>query len=227
MRPSVNSGYPYPLPWFLILANIYIHIRFIISIIFDSKLKPYRNAREQEGVEGVYPLLAGRPESTKMIIPSTREVDYPLPPLPKEVISCGGIFLPAEPVAKVDPELDSWLQNGPTVLLSLGSHLLIDDLYSRNIAIGIDMFLRQRPKMQFLWKMKNDISAETTEMLKEHLESGRVRIVRWLEPEPLSVLQSGHIICFIHHGGANSFFEAIRCVSVSRNERIILVVANL
>ena len=37
-----------------------------------------------------------------------------------------------------------------------------------------------------------------------------VRITDWLIAEPISILKSGGIVCSVNHGGANSYFEAVR-----------------
>lgn len=69
--------------------------------------------------------------------------------------------------------------------------------------------------MQALWKLlpsKNPgegekITATVEEILAEELASKRVIIASWLMADPTAILQSGHIIATVHHGGANSFFE--------------------
>jgi hypothetical protein len=46
--------------------------------------------------------------------------------------------------------------------------------------------------------------------LGDDIASGRVRIVDWFEAEPMAVLESGTVVCAVHHGGANSFLETVR-----------------
>lgn len=43
------------------------------------------------------------------------------------------------------------------------------------------------------------------DVLGDDIASGRVRIVDWFEAEPMAVLESGTVVCAVHHGGANSF----------------------
>jgi hydrogenase maturation factor len=46
-------------------------------------------------------------------------------------------------------------------------------------------------------------------VLGEEVKAGVVRVVDWLEAEPMAVLESGVVVCAVHHGGANSFLEAV------------------
>lgn len=39
--------------------------------------------------------------------------------------------------------------------------------------------------------------------------SGRIRIAEWLSVDPLAILETGLIACSVHHGGSNSFHEAL------------------
>jgi hypothetical protein len=49
-------------------------------------------------------------------------------------------------------------------------------------------------------------------VLGEEVRRGVVRIVEWMEAEPTAVLESGAVVCAVHHGGANSFLESVRWV---------------
>jgi hypothetical protein len=40
-----------------------------------------------------------------------------------------------------------------------------------------------------------------------------VRIESWLKAEPGAIIESGHVICSVNHGGANSWNEGIWYVS--------------
>ncbi|KAK1775966.1 hypothetical protein QBC45DRAFT_453586 [Copromyces sp. CBS 386.78] len=46
-------------------------------------------------------------------------------------------------------------------------------------------------------------------ILGPDIESGTVRIVDWFQAEPTAILQSGDLVCAVHHGGANSFLETV------------------
>lgn len=73
--------------------------------------------------------------------------------------------------------------------------------------------------LQVLWKLKKAGEYAVSEdgcklhgVLGEEMEADLVRISDWIQAEPVSILRSGHVVCSIHHGGANSFNEAIRQV---------------
>ena len=53
------------------------------------------------------------------------------------------------------------------------------------------------------------------EILGEDMREDRVRIVEWFDAEPTAVLEAGTVVCAVHHGGANSFLEAVRYVILS------------
>lgn len=75
------------------------------------------------------------------------------------------------------------------------------------------------PGLQVLWKLSKlgqystDSGSKMHEILNHWVDAGWVRIVDWLQPEPIAVLESGHVACIVHHGGANSFNEAVMYVS--------------
>ncbi|KAK8010012.1 UDP-glucoronosyl and UDP-glucosyl transferase family protein [Apiospora arundinis] len=70
--------------------------------------------------------------------------------------------------------------------------------------------------LQVLWKLTKRGAYPAAEkgsrihsVLEDELDSDRVRIVPWLHPEPSSILAERSIVCSVHHGGANSFLEAV------------------
>lgn len=99
------------------------------------------------------------------------------------------------------------------------------------IAFGLKILLHRIPGLQVLWKLKtkteteNGISSAQTpadrlkgigikgdsvHAISEEIANGRVRIVEWLGVDPLAVMKTGNIMCSVHHGGPNSFHEALR-----------------
>jgi len=162
------------------------------------------------------------------LVPSSLESEYPCRVL-SNVTPCGPILLPTASVGEVDPELDSWLQRGPTILINLGSMLRMDEAMTREFATGLKIVLNQRPEVQILWKFrksggfpilskgkkkadsheKNE-KTDTLDVLSDDIASGRVKVLNWISVEPLALLQSERIVCSVHHGGSNSFHEALR-----------------
>jgi hydrogenase maturation factor len=44
--------------------------------------------------------------------------------------------------------------------------------------------------------------------LGNEMQAGRLRVVDWLTVDPLALLKEGNVVCSVHHGGANSFYES-------------------
>lgn len=129
---------------------------------------------------------------------------------------CGPIVIPFEPIEERDPALTKWLDNGPTVMINLGSHVVSDDKIAREVGGAIRILLdhhntKGNGQMQVLWKAKasGDVDRVVRDMVGKEIKEGRVKVVAWLDPEPVSVLQHPNVVCTVHHGGANSFFEAV------------------
>jgi hypothetical protein len=71
---------------------------------------------------------------------------------------------------------------------------------------------------RLLWKLmvEGEGGDEYRQILDAELASGHVRIQRWLTADPVSIFQSVQVVCSVHHGGANSFYEACRYDSLSQ-----------
>jgi hypothetical protein len=112
-------------------------------------------------------------------------------------------------------------------LINLGSHIRMDDAMAREFAVGLKVLLDSRQDLQVLWKLKKvgglgirskdksesdngDVTAHSLKAIENEVATGRVRVEEWLSVDPLAVLQSGHVACSVHHGGSNSFHEALR-----------------
>lgn len=213
----ICTGLPFPVPWYLIWANIYLTIRVVIARITNPLLKELTQYRQRCGIKGNIPSLFEGFGKVQVLVPSTPETDLPLV-VPSHIIGCGPMLRPCAPVAKTHPELESWLSQGPTVLVNLGSHILFDEAFATEFATGLRVLLDRRPDIQVLWKLKTQ--GETREnlyaedggfqVIAKELASGRVRIEDWLPTEPIAILEGGHVICMVHHGGSNSYHEAIR-----------------
>ncbi len=166
---------------------------------------------------GVIPSLFSGFGSAQIITPSTPEIDLPLV-VPSHITGCGPILRPCHPLSKSHPELDTWLKQAPTVLVNLGSHILFDEAFAQEFATGLRVLLDRRPDVQILWKLKTQGGTKEHlyakdggfQVIAEELASGRVRIEEWLPAQPIAILRSGNVICMIHHGGSNSYHEAIR-----------------
>jgi UDP:flavonoid glycosyltransferase YjiC (YdhE family) len=199
-------------PWSQIPENIYCYW-VSKKCLSDPKVKALNEARQAHGIEGALGTFTPWVKDVPQICPSVPEVDLPMN-FPPNVLNCGPILLASPPIESSDPELLAWLEKRPTVLVSLGTHF---EAYAETVkeqAIGLRILLDARPDVQVLWKLKteaasgNDGMESLRSILGQELENGRVRIESWLKADPVAILRSGHIVCAVHHGGANSYYEA-------------------
>jgi UDP:flavonoid glycosyltransferase YjiC (YdhE family) len=132
------------------------------------------------------------------------------------MLLCGPIIAPFDPLEESDPALTKWLDNGPTVMINLGSHVLSDEKLVREMAGAFRILFDYHDKqgysnIQVLWKAKacEDMQKVIDKIIGKEIKEGRVKVVAWLDAEPVSVLQHPNVVCTVHHGGANSFYEGI------------------
>ncbi|KAI9744296.1 MAG: hypothetical protein M1818_002448 [Claussenomyces sp. TS43310] len=196
-------------------------------LVTSPKVKKFMNYRKSQNLPGLPPVYDIWQKENHYLVPSTPETDYPCY-IPPNVTGCGPILLPTLPVSKDDPSLQSWLERAPTVLINLGTHIRMSDAMAREFAAGLKIVLDRKPDLQILWKLKTSgglampskvksgsgfqgegIQKESLAAISAEVSCDRVRIVEWMSVSPLAVLQTGRIVCSVHHGGANSFHEAL------------------
>ncbi|KAK7047221.1 hypothetical protein VNI00_006887 [Paramarasmius palmivorus] len=209
--PALGSGFSFPVPLHLIPANIALILRMIFTVVTASKMKQLDALRREYGVKGS--ILEQFSPQVPYILPAMLETEFSGLQVPPNVHLAGPILLPHVPVEECDSQLSEWLSNPgtKTVLINLGSHVTFKPDHVRHIAGGIRTLLDRLPEIQVLWKLMADgeVQSALEEVIGKHVEAGKVKVVDWLEAEPYAVLCHPNISCFVHHGGANSFFEAI------------------
>ena len=221
------SGIPFPIPWHRVPLNIFYYFYTLYTLSRDKSLRsslqhvtktlgrPARTLRDIVNAKG--------PDAPNTFVNTLPELDFPWLPCPPQVIASGPIVSRVQPISETDPELADWLSRGPTIFVNLGTHTKLTEAKAMEFATALNMSLSTmddrhpggRP-LQVLWKLKKAGDYDTSEpgskiygILKDKIESDRIRITSWLVPEPLAILQTGNIVCSIHHGGANSYNEAI------------------
>ncbi|KAJ4198767.1 hypothetical protein NW767_008758 [Fusarium falciforme] len=164
-------------------------------------------------------LQRSRPNDLKIAVGFLPELDFE-GILPDNILPCGPILRSASPIEESHPELGKWLAQGPTVYINLGSMCQIDEQQMIEMACAIkkvieDFQMSSKRPLQVLWKLKThkgvnaQKSAKMMDILGQDIVKGKVRIVDWVVAEPISILQTGNVVCAVHHGGANSFNEAV------------------
>ncbi|RYO94776.1 hypothetical protein DL766_000039 [Monosporascus sp. MC13-8B] len=115
------------------------------------------------------------------------------------------------------PALARWLARSPTVMINLGNVFSWTEDHATAMAQAVADVLHERTDLQVLWKFrKAAVDTEGTiygdefaSPVHPFLESGRVKMEQWLEVDPTSLLETGHIVASVHHGGAGCYHEAL------------------
>ena len=167
-------------------------------------------------------LMRNRGPGMKILVGSQQEVDFPLV-VAKDIYPCGPIYLETSPVATADPGLDSWLKKGPTIYVNMGSLVRVSEERAVELATGLAVILETLgdkpglPQYQVLWKIMrlddyhlSGAESKVESVLRKWIEADVARIVEWFPADPSTILKTGHIVCSVHHGGANSYHEAVR-----------------
>lgn len=147
------------------------------------------------------------------ITQTTPGASVPVAVVPQNVSAVGPIVISVAPLQQQDPDLAAWLARGrgPTVMVNLGSSVRYTEARARVMAAAIARVLARDAAVQVLWKMSKLGSYPDgfAAPLREHLASGRLRMSGWLVADPPSILESGHVVALVHHGGSNCYHEAI------------------
>jgi hypothetical protein len=213
----LSSGYPFPLPWSKVLPNFALQIYSIYNFVISPHLRVIGAARKTTGLSGPLPIFRGFRKDIEYLAAMIPELDFHLSNIPSNITLCGPFVLPVfSTVEQTDPELAQWLSigNGCTILINLGTHAVSDPGMVEQLAKGISVAIQherdQGRKIHVLWKLKgmDDVDAVLQKELGNEMQAGRVRVVNWLTVDPLALLKEGSVMCSVHHGGANSFFES-------------------
>ncbi|KAJ5909590.1 hypothetical protein N7504_004233 [Penicillium tannophilum] len=208
--PMTGSGYSYPLPWRLILPNMYLVLRAAMAMTTRHPSSETEELGKDHQGMSPFPLTNAYQKDSLHLTPAFREMDFPLH-LPDNVISCGPIVRLHQPLLENDPEMAAWLTK-PTILISLGSHVKPTEDVAIEMAKAIQSVLDNHADHQVLWKLRYDwkTSDAFQEVLGAFIDSGSVRLVPWIQADIIAVLETGKIAAYVHHGGANSYFEACK-----------------
>jgi hypothetical protein len=223
----MSSGLSFPVSWSEIPKNVLAIFSLIYVTTFDPRIKLLKAARTAHGISGPLPTLTPWIKDVPHLCPSLPDIDLPME-VPPNITFCGPITLKATPLSRSDPGLLTWLEKGPTIMVQLGTHEQASAEKARELAGGLRVILDQRPDIQVLWKLKNATSLKDTldEVLGQEVKLGRVKIEAWINADPISILETGHIVCAVHHGGANSFFEVAWYVLASLASLLVFISAN-
>jgi hypothetical protein len=207
--PALGSGYPYPVPWSLVPANMYINFRVIRGLLRLPDVSAKRAFLKKKGVKRPIDFMGLYRPDVPWLTQTLPGAHLPLVTMPRNVTLTGPINLAGleeeTPAAK---ELLEWTEK-PTVLISLGSGFKYVEYQARVMLEAVQHVLKETD-VQILWKI-DKLEPFDDGFLKTAMRdsAGRLRIKKWLEVEPPTLLQDGNILVFVHHGGAGSYHDSI------------------
>ncbi|RGP72018.1 2-hydroxyacylsphingosine 1-beta-galactosyltransferase [Fusarium longipes] len=203
--PAMSSGFPFPVPWTKIPENIYLNFRFIYSVLRMPDVAAKRKVLRERGLKDPINFFGMYRDDVPWITVTAEGASIPVDFLPSNVTLTNPIVLSVAPAEEQDPVLVEWLKKTPTVLINLGSTVAAS-VMTQAIAQVLD-----KVDIQFLWKFNKfgNYSDDVFLPVKKHLDSGRLKLERWLTVDPTSLLESGLVVASIHHGGANCYNEAV------------------
>jgi hypothetical protein len=150
----------------------------------------------------VVDLLTDRPPTLRFLLGTLPELDFSLV-VPDYIVPCGPIIHAAPPLSDASPELARWLARGPTIYINLGSICRLQEDRAAELALALKIVLDKAKQQsntaqsQVLWKLSKYGEYEALkpgsriyETLHEEISANLVRIVEWIEAEPISILRS-------------------------------------
>lgn len=212
---SIASGLPYPVPWHQIPHNIYLTLYLAYKITWMPAVASKIAYLKAHGISKPLNFFNAYQKDNLFITQSAPSLDFPLSIVPANVAAVGPIYLSTAPAEEQDAALAQWLKGKPTVLINLGSHFNYD-LPLATAMTGAIRRLFDETDVQVLWKFnKRPLKSNGTlyddaflAPLKPELSSGRLRLSKWIPIDPATMLETGHIVLTVHHGGANCMHEA-------------------
>ena len=198
------------MPWHLIPANIYLTLRLAYSVTWTPELSRKKAFLKENGIANPLDFFSVYNKDLVWLTQSSLDADFPMSIIPSNVVACGPIFLSTAPAVDQDKELAAWLQNAPTVLINLGSSVNYDEKAAAEMARAIKELL-ETSDVQVLWKFnkRREFPDSFLAELQEFIAQRRLRLEKWINIDPASLLETGNVVLSVHHGGANCYHEAV------------------
>jgi hypothetical protein len=208
----MGSGFPFPVPWHLIPQNILLNFRMIRALVSMPILSAKRDFLRANGIPDPINFLGMHRPDVPWITQTTHAATIPVDVIPQNVSCVGPIVLSSAPASSQDPDLVRWIQQKPTVLINLGSAFSYSRTQTRQMAEGIRLLFESNPDLQILWKYRlspNVLDLDWRTLVAPLETTQRVKVVQWLSVDPSSLMETGHIVAHVTHGGAGGFHESI------------------
>lgn len=182
-------------------------LRMLYSYLTAPEISTLVKYRNSHGILGRLPHEAPLRKATEVISPGIIDLDFPFKK-PNNLRLYGPIVLDGLQIRDLHPRLADWLDSGPTVLMSMGTHFTYTEPQVRAVLRGFLAALD--PKTRVLWKLPHHSSFNDIidELLPRVEDKERFMIVDWVPVDPFSIMTHRNVMALVHHGGANSYFEA-------------------
>lgn len=97
-------------------------------------------------------------------------------------------------------------------MMCMGTHYHYTESQVRAIVDGFLGAVGHDSRIQFFWKLsgKDRFEGVIDGLLANPKDRERFRIVDWIDADPAAVMDHPNVVASIHHGGANSYYEAAR-----------------
>ncbi|RYP66536.1 hypothetical protein DL770_008778 [Monosporascus sp. CRB-9-2] len=213
----MGSGIPYPVPWSRIPENIYLNLRYFYALFRMPHYRATQKFLESKGLTDRVSWFNLHNPDVPWFSQTLPGASTPLDVIPPNVTCTGPISLSLSTAEEQSPALARWLAHSPTVLINLGNVFSWTENHATAMAQAVADVLHERTDLQVLWKFRKAVvDAEGTiygdefaSPVRPFLKSGRVKMEPWLEVDPTSLLETGHIVASVHHGGAGCYHEAL------------------
>lgn len=208
----MGSGFPFPVPFNLVLQNIFLNFRMISSLIKMPDLSAKRDFLKANGIPDPINFFGLHRPDVPWITQTTPAATIPVDFVPQNVSCAGPMVLSAAPASEQDAELVQWIQQKPTVLINLGSAFTYSISQTREMAEGIRLVLESNPDIQIVWKYRlspNVVNFDWQAVIEPLEATQHVRATQWLSVDPSSLMETGHIVAHVTHGGAGGYHESI------------------
>ncbi|KAI0199394.1 hypothetical protein F4808DRAFT_471677 [Astrocystis sublimbata] len=211
--PVMGSGIPFPVPWSRLVENIYINMLYYWAMLRMVSFSETQKELASQGLTDPVSWYNIRADDVPYFSQALPGASIPLDVYPPNVTLTGPIILSTSRAEEESPALTEWLARGPTVLVSLGSLFVWSESQAIAMAQALVDTLASRSDLQVLWKFMKAPDAtygdEFRAPLQPYIDSGRLKIESWLEVHPFALLETGHIVASVHHGGAGCYSEAL------------------
>lgn len=134
--PALGSGFPYPVPWKLIPANMYINFKIIRGILYLPEISAKRKLLEKKGIKKPIDFMGLYRPDVPWITQTLPGAHLPVARIPANVTLTGPINLAGlEKKYSAALELLDWTKK-PTVLICLGSGFKYHEWQARAMLEG-------------------------------------------------------------------------------------------